>query len=284
LNLRGNIIGDSLRESALFEYLKKTHKGCFLATTGGSIVKVIHENNPFIDEFIELKELNILSKKASKIKKAFFLFRAMLKAYRKMRGFDVCVLTQRHRYPYKLLPLIAGLKIIEKNSLPFTKYPCRMYFNKDEENAVKKYLGKNEKKRIAVDIESNDTSRCWSTHNFSMLIGLLLKRKYSVYLLGIDRQQNSPIIEKFGKKIQDIVGKTPIRESASLLKKMDFYVGNDSGLSHVAAAVDTSSLTILIDSVVDIFNDPKKSRAIKLRKPSVNEAFKAIDNELQNKK
>jgi len=276
LNLRGNIIGDSIRESGLFAFLKEKYKGCYLATTGGSIIKKVHENNPDVDEFFELKELNQLMKPISKAKKAAYVLQAMKKAIKYMRGYDVCVLTQRLTYPYKLAPVLAGVKtILQKDKLKY-KRPPKMYFSKKEQTAIKKFLKKGNK-RVALNIESQEAARCWSMNKYIKLIELLIKNKYSVYLLGLDRDYNKPVVKKFDKKIVDLVDVTPIRQSALILKHMKLYIGNDSGLSHIAAAVDTNSITILINSTVDIMHDPKKSKVVKLRKPSVEEVFKKVN-------
>jgi ADP-heptose:LPS heptosyltransferase len=275
LNLRGNIIGDSLREDALFQYLKARYPDSYVTTTGGTVVESIHKNNPNIDKFILIKELDNLTKDIPKIKKINYMLKAMIKSHKLMIGYDVVIITQKIKLPFLVLAKLSGVKeILKKEDLPYKKYFGRMYFTKDEENKIRRYLVKG--RRIAINIESIDPKRCWNRNNYSVFIGRLLEKGYKVYILGLDNEYNKPLIDSFGHSIRNLIGKTSIRESALIIKNADLFVGNDSGLAHIAAAADTNSLIILLDSKVDILNDPRKCRAIKLRKPSVDEVYKEV--------
>jgi len=270
LNLRGNVIGDSIKESALFEYLKQ--EPCYLATTGGSVINQLHLNNPHINEFHELKELNHLTQNISKIKKAYYSFKAMWEAFKLMKGFDVCVLTQKHKYPYYLIPKLRGIKtILEKEKLPYKSFIPKMYFSDEEEK--KTFFPKKNKQTICINIESKDPKRCWDRDNYVKLIDKLVN-KYQIVLLGTDLTYNRPLINKFNKQIINLINRTTIRESASVIKQADLYIGNDSGLSHIAAAVKTDLINIMLDSTVDIFNDG--TRVVKLRKPKVKDVVRKI--------
>jgi ADP-heptose:LPS heptosyltransferase len=282
LNLRGNIIGDSVKECALFSLLKKQYPKSYIATTGGKIIREIHKNNPNIDQFHYLAELDKFTPKYCKMKKIFYHISALKKAFKLIKGYDLIVLTQKHKYPYVLLPKLRNIKFIEKEETDYKKYNTKIYFTKREENSMKKYLIKNKKKKIAINIESKDIKRCWPKKKYSKLIQELLIKGYDIYLLGTDKNYNKEIIKKYSGFIQNLVGKTTIRETALIIKNSDLYIGNDSGLSHIAATVNTNSLTILIDSDIDLINKKRGYKAIKIRKPKINGLLNEIENVLQN--
>jgi ADP-heptose:LPS heptosyltransferase len=282
LNLRGNIIGDSIKESALFSLLKNQYPRSYISTTGGKKVRELHKNNPNINRFYYLKELDSLTSKKNKLVKSMKLFSALLKTLKLSKGYDLIVLTQKNKFPYILIPKLNKIKFLLKENLDYKKYNSQIYFKKDEESKIKKYLTKNQKKKIGIDIESKDIKRCWSIEKFSILIQELLIKGYEIYLLGTDSNFNKEITTKYAGLIHDLIGKTDIRETALLIKNLDLYIGNDSGLTHIASAVNTNSITILIDSNTDILNNKKTYRGIKLRNPSVDKIIQLIQNDLQN--
>ena len=148
-----------------------------------------------------------------------------------------------------------------------------MYFSKEELNAAKAMIPKSNKKRICMNIESKDLNRCWDRKNFIELIKSLCKN-YQIVLLGTNQDYNKSITDKFKKEIVNLVGKTSIRETAVIIKESELYIGNDSGLSHVSAAVNTNLINIMLGSKVDILNDEKKSKVVKLKKPNVKRVLK----------
>ena len=108
------------------------------------------------------------------------------------------------------------------------------------------------------------------------LIQVLIDSNFEVYLMGYDTKYNSRIVSKFGNKINNLVkNKLSIRESAAILSKLNWYIGNDSGFAHVAVASGTNSLVIFLDSNAKILN---RNDVIvkKLRNPSINKVIKLI--------
>ncbi|MFC1648858.1 glycosyltransferase family 9 protein [Nanoarchaeota archaeon] len=264
LNLRGNVIGDSVKESSLFRFLKERTTDAYIATNGSTVTRELHKHNPDVDEFIYTPDLDILTSDASKLKKAMAMKKAMGQLKDLLKTYEVVVWTSM-RKP-SLMPGIRKKRLLLKEAMPYKKFPCKMHFTKKEETDAKK-LVKGKGKKIALNIESKDLKRCWGIEDYKKLIDELLKKKYKIYLLGTDKEYNEPITKKYGKKITNLVGKTNIRETALVIKNMNLYIGNDSGLSHVAAAVDTNSITIFMGTHTDILNDKSKCKAVKLTDP-----------------
>ena len=91
---------------------------------------------------------------------------------------------------------------------------------------------------------SNATNRLWPKEYFFRLINIL---KEPVVLLG----QGSPD-EDIGKwiekqnsgrlQIRNLINKTTLDQTAEIIHRSDLYIGNDSALMFLAAAVNTASL------------------------------------------
>lgn len=87
----------------------------------------------------------------------------------------------------------------------------------------------------------NSPFKEWPASNFADL-GRWLQKEYGARILIV----GAPGEEALGKHIEDtvgssvvnMVGKTTLRQMAALLKRCHFYIGNDAGPMHVAAAID----------------------------------------------
>ncbi len=86
----------------------------------------------------------------------------------------------------------------------------------------------------------NSVLKQWPVERFAKL-GLWLQEEYNTRLIifgGPDEKQMGLEIENMlGQTTINMVGKTSLRQMAALLKQCDFYLGNDTGPMHIAAAV-----------------------------------------------
>ena len=90
------------------------------------------------------------------------------------------------------------------------------------------------------------TCKRWSPLCFQRLIENL-SINYAIVLLGgkEDVDISQVMLEKlFNHSIVDIIGKTTIRQAAAVLNKCKLFIGNDSALLHIAAAVDIPTISI----------------------------------------
>jgi heptosyltransferase-2 len=80
--------------------------------------------------------------------------------------------------------------------------------------------------------------RGWPLENFAELAGMVLKLGRTPVVLGApgDRKNFDKVRGLFGKETVDLVGKCPLRITMALLKQCSLFVGNDSGVMHLAAA------------------------------------------------
>jgi heptosyltransferase-3 len=114
---------------------------------------------------------------------------------------------------------------------------------------VKNKIPKNAKKILCLGLGANSTHKIWPTSNYVELCYLLTNKFDTFILLGSkNEQQYSKIFKKgFNENVIDLCGYLTILESAAILKKANFFIGNDSGLGHIASATKTKSFTIFGD-------------------------------------
>ncbi|MBI2992912.1 MAG: glycosyltransferase family 9 protein [Gammaproteobacteria bacterium] len=93
---------------------------------------------------------------------------------------------------------------------------------------------------------ANSPPKIWPAPHFVELIAELQQDFDAVALLGdeADRSQSAAVAAGSVLPCLDLCGRTSIPEAASVLSVARAFVGNDSGLGHLASATGTVSLTL----------------------------------------
>lgn len=103
-----------------------------------------------------------------------------------------------------------------------------------------------DKKLIAIAPGSKWESKIWAEERFEKVVGELIE-KYDVFPVIFggeeDRIKGERLLEKW-KRGANAAGKLNIRQAAAGLAHCKFYVGNDTGTMHLAAAVGTPCVGI----------------------------------------
>ncbi|MBD2257216.1 glycosyltransferase family 9 protein [Pseudanabaena sp. FACHB-2040] len=99
---------------------------------------------------------------------------------------------------------------------------------------------------------ASDASRRWSPANFAQVADHLAIKGYRIVLTGTDEEQ--PIIESVISQMHtqpiNLAGKTNLGTLAALLQQTALLICNDTGVSHLAAALKTPSIVIFSNSEV----------------------------------
>ena len=105
------------------------------------------------------------------------------------------------------------------------------------------------KLRIVIGPNSKMPSKCWPEESYLDLGFRLIEKYDNLELLVIggseDYQLADNLLKLWGmKEAQNYCGKLSIGESAELIRKCDIYIGNDTGVMHLAAMTGTFCLAI----------------------------------------
>ncbi len=86
----------------------------------------------------------------------------------------------------------------------------------------------------------------WGYENFGSLVKLLIKafKGYKILLIGTGDQKEVLKYAGISKRIINCIDKYSIQESAAIIQKCEFVVGNDTGTIHIASALDIPSYVI----------------------------------------
>jgi heptosyltransferase III len=100
--------------------------------------------------------------------------------------------------------------------------------------------------RIALAPGANWPPKTWPPERFAQLMSEMSRQAGSWVLLGspADRAALPALLAVPGAPLHDAMGGTTLLEAAALLACCDVFVGNDSGLGHIAAAVGLPTLTL----------------------------------------
>jgi ADP-heptose:LPS heptosyltransferase len=102
------------------------------------------------------------------------------------------------------------------------------------------------KEYICVHPGSRGRERRWPTQNFAVVADRLAARGYQVVLTGTDAE--APLTTSVALHMRapaiDLAGKTDLGTVAALVSKARLVVSNDTGISHVAAALKTPSVIL----------------------------------------
>jgi len=124
---------------------------------------------------------------------------------------------------------------------------CRIW--PGEENfawARKTLAGYHGGRLLGLGPGANWPGKIWPARNFLSLIEQLRTRFDATVLVGNahDRRLAVSIAQDSAVPCLDLCGQTTLLQAAAILQQIAVFVGNDSGLGHMASAVGTPSLTI----------------------------------------
>jgi heptosyltransferase-2 len=145
----------------------------------------------------------------------------------------------------------APLRIIEYMGGVVQDKGLELWLGKeDEEFADRTMVVQNDELLICFAIGAGEEKRKWPIDRF-VEVGAWLGRRYParIVLLGSEDYE-----EELGRVLQtqlsnilpvmNLIKQTTIRQAAAVMKKVDLYVGHDTGLMHKAVAVKTPVIEI----------------------------------------
>jgi len=233
-------IGDVVMTLPTFEFLNKKYpNSCFDLVCDKRSVEIFKY-------FPNIKKIFIKDKKKGLIGN-FFLIQQLRK-----KKYDVAVDLRTDIYLYFIKSKQKffknshnNLHSVEKHFMSverdLSKLPRpKIYIPKTILNKIKKLFFNEQDKTLSVALGANSSFKIWPTEKYIALLNQMSKKFDQVFLLGDDRDFSKAEFfrKNYKNKSINLCGKLSLVESAAIIKKSDFFIGNDSGLGHIASALN----------------------------------------------
>ena len=234
-------IGDAVLATSVLNYIIKTYPRSSIFLASGN------EPVPIYTNYKNIKKIFLIKKKVFKIHWLGLWFKTVPIKWDiviDLRGSIIShILFTRDKYIYKSLDknihrLDELTSLMKTKNLPSPSFPLSI----DNLSKAKKKLSKL-KNIIAIGGSANWPAKVWSAQKFGKLINMLLrdknfKKNASIVFFGSlrDKKDTRKIISYIKtKNIKNFCGKLNLLEVCAYLKKCKIFIGNDSGLMHIAA-------------------------------------------------
>jgi heptosyltransferase-2 len=152
------------------------------------------------------------------------------------------LLTKRVPYRHDRHEVLNFLAVLQADGIQVTDDHLELWGTPEEDAFVQallrnKGIGTGEK-LVAIHPFSAVVERGWPLENFAQLAAELAEKGFSPVILGGpgDRGRFEEARGLSRQRVADLAGELTIRQTAALLRKAGLFVGNDSGIMHVAAA------------------------------------------------
>ena len=258
-------IGDVVSSIPVYEVLKKK-TNARVDTLVGEWSAEILEGNPYIDNIIRVENETFFSKN-------IFRWLPIISEIRKER-YDMAIILDLFFKPFLAylckIPIRAGIDQHGEGFALTLKYKQRIsppqHYSKIYSGILSKvgfvwhgkpkiYVNGARKKTKIVGIApgggknpgAETKVKIWPLKKFAKLGDILIK-KYKMKILLFGDKNDLEIAKKIKglmkSRVEDLTGKTSIREAASLIRQCNLFIANDSALMHISAAVGTPTVAI----------------------------------------
>ena len=136
-----------------------------------------------------------------------------------------------------------SIKKIIQDKPPLTKIWLSDYESETSRKIFNKYSNS---RFLALGLGANFNGKIWDVSKFVDLAKYLKDIFCLIFLVGDhkDAALSKEFISEYKGIVINCCGHYNLLETAAIIKKTNFFVGNDSGLGHIASAVGTKSFTI----------------------------------------
>ncbi len=268
-------LGDLILTTPLIHSLKNIYPNSEVHLLAKPFGKDVFKNNPYLDKLIvfdkkkhsTIKLIKLLKEENYDIaisphrshRASYSLFLARIK---KRIGFDRAGFSflytdlVEHKFDGtheidRNLKLLSKLKNFSENKL--YKFP-EIFLDENEEDFYKEFSLKS-KNYILVAPGSKWATKRWTIEGFKEIIDYLLSKGEIVALFGgtedMDIAKNILKFFPETENLLNLVGKTSLRESFSIVKHAKLLISNDSAPVHMAVAFNTPVVDIYGPTIKD---------------------------------
>jgi len=164
-------------------------------------------------------------------------------------------------------------KLLKFLDIDVSETKPKLYLSEDEIGRAKQLLYQRgyDNKNTLIGINPSakyGTAKCWPMDRYKKVVEKLIedKNNFVVFLGDTDsKDEINTLCIDMPKQVINLVGKTTLRELASIINECDLFLTNDSGPMHIAAAFDIAQVA-LFGSTDDILTGPYSEKAIVINK------------------
>ena len=233
-----------------------------------SRAKHLCEHDPYIEEIIHLERnknkngkhdgffgfLRLIRELKEKKFDKVFIFNGSLR-YWLIAKF--CGIKYIYKYPFftKNDNIVAtAKKFTEKNISEKISSQSKLFLStKNIETAKKNYNFDKKFKHICIGISASGPTRRWDIENFINLAKKLSEVKLCKFYLCGGKDDENLFNKFFNSNLKEnciFFKDFEIRDTLPIIANCDFYVGNDTGWMHIAAALGLKSIGLFADTPV----------------------------------
>tara|TARA_B100001540_G_scaffold306574_1_gene318815 strand:- start:347 stop:1270 length:924 start_codon:yes stop_codon:yes gene_type:complete len=244
LVISSNLIGDTVLSSGIVKYYKDKHKNSKFTVIIGPTASQLYKHFPNLENLVVIKKqkFNFHWVKIWRIcsyKKWDLIidFRSSLLSY--FLSNNKKIIFKRSNNKHQLQQLS------EKFNINDIQMPY-VYNNKEEIHYVEKVLLHNNK-YVVIAPGANWKPKIWPIYKLNNLIKKLANEfdNLTFLLVGSEKEKKDyfeDVVEGVEKeKIIDLMGKS-LTLTCAFMKKSNLFIGNDSGLMHLAVASNISTI------------------------------------------
>ncbi|MEW6088954.1 MAG: lipopolysaccharide heptosyltransferase II [bacterium] len=268
LVLRHDRIGDMILSTGIFHALKKKYPDAYIIVLASKTNSDIIQNNPDVDEILIYKGIKqfikeIRKKKVDLAVDLFFTyelkqaFLAYLSGARYRLGFENAgreiffnIKGPGMDNSCSMNDHLAGL--ISCLDMDFKGYQFRLNLSDEEKKWAENYMTshgiKKDSFKIAVHPGGFYPSQRWPEENF-VNISEKIMENYSFQIILFGDKNEEKLLKNIKHKIESgnvsIFCSLTLRQAVSLLNECDFFIGNNSGLLHIAYALKIPAVSMM---------------------------------------
>ena len=121
-----------------------------------------------------------------------------------------------------------------------------IWLGNEERKKASQLLPKSYKKILAFGLGAGSPHKIWPTKFYAELGNMLIQQFDLIVLLG-DAKDNKflyTFTKNYKGPLLNLSGKIDLLTTSAVLEKVQLFIGNDSGLGHIASAVNVNTFTI----------------------------------------
>jgi len=285
-------IGDVIRTTPIFHNLRASFKNVHISVVIGKWAFDVVELDPNIDEIFiyesrhycrngkkgNIKNIISLLKKARKEKYDLIIecsgdfFTLIMQLFSKTKFRLDWQPAYVYNYKYnrgRIKPIKeAKLDMLRRVGLPIITRNQYLVISEQDKINASNLVKKDKNSFIVVASGMEDQSRTWPKEKYCELISKLLKEfpDHLIYFLGSAREKavGEEYEKYFHGGLVNLAGKTSLRTVANIIERSLLFIGNDSGLLHIARALNTNVVAIFGPTDPYSVIGPESSRKLRV--------------------